>query len=448
MPDVRGRRRAVVAAVLGSTLLSTAGLIGSTAVKSPAQIAAETRPPDPSVLTAPVERRVLTQTVTARGTVAASATVEVTPVAAAAGTGAQVVTAVRVARGATVEPGDVLLEVSGRPLIALPGTVPAYRDLRPGAAGDDVRQLQEALRTLGHYAGGDRAGRFGPATKAAVRKLYAAVGHEAADTGGPGGVADQEALFAAQDAVDVAQRAVDTMVRRIAEGHPEPSTAGAGEEPLSVQLAYLRKTLTRAQQAYADLVARTGPMMPLAELVFLPSFPARVSQFSAAVGDQVKAPLITLSAGALRVTARLRPDQAPVLKPGLRVEIAGEGIAAAATGTVTAVGGVTTDAPAESQGQAAPATPYLPVVVTPAGPLDAQWAGRDVRLVIVAAQTAGEVLVVPLSAVSSAADGTTSVSTVDGARIPVTPGLSGDGFVEVVPREGGLEPGDRVVVGR
>jgi hypothetical protein len=37
---------------------------------------------------------------------------------------------------------------------------------------------------------------------------------------------------------------------------------------------------------------------------------------------------------------------------------------------------------------------------------------------------------------------------VDGARIPVTPGLSGDGFVEVVPREGGLEPGDRVVVGR
>ncbi|MGH3417583.1 MAG: hypothetical protein ACRDSS_14025, partial [Actinocrinis sp.] len=118
-------RRALLWTAVGAALVSTGGLAASTLVKSPAQQAAETGPPAASVLTAAVENRVLKNTVVARGTVEAARQVQVTPSGSTQGSATQVVTAVRTKSGARVEPGAVLLEVSGRPLIALPGAVPA-----------------------------------------------------------------------------------------------------------------------------------------------------------------------------------------------------------------------------------------------------------------------------------------------------------------------------------
>jgi len=46
----------------------------------------------------------------------------------------------------------VAFTVSGRPALVLQGAVPAYRDITPGAVGDDVRQLQAALGRLGFPA--------------------------------------------------------------------------------------------------------------------------------------------------------------------------------------------------------------------------------------------------------------------------------------------------------
>src|SRR5690348_9102964 len=221
-----------------------------------------------------------------------------------------VVTAVRTAVGQAVQPGNVPLEVSGRPLIALPGATPAYRDLRPDDDGTDVGQLQAALRSLGYYRGDDPAGHFGPGTKQAVSRLYAATGYDTPTTGGHADSGDRVALQQAQDAVDTAQRAVDDMNRAIA-GHETvtPSPSAGGQEPPAVQLDYLKRTLTRAKQAQADLIARTGPMMPRAEIVFVPTFPARVSQMTAVVGAAPVAPAITVAAGALQVVAKLAPDQ-------------------------------------------------------------------------------------------------------------------------------------------
>ena len=79
--------------------------------------------------------------------------------------------------------------------------------------------------------------------------------------------------------------------------------------------------------------------------------------------------------------------------------------------------------------------------------------GLDVRLTVTAAQTDGNVLVVPVSAVSAAADGDTTVTVQDATgrlrRVGVQAGESGDGFVAVSPVEAGtLKAGDRVVVGQ
>ena len=54
------------------------------------------------------------------------------------------------------------------------------------------------------------------------------------------------------------------------------------------------------------------------------------------------------------------------------------------------------------------------------------------------------------SALSLAADGSSRVQVQDGAQlryVVVKPGLAADGFVEVTPSEGKLEPGQLVVVG-
>jgi len=482
-----GRQRALLWVAVAAALLSTGGLVASTLVKSPAQQAAEAAAPPASVLTATVEDRVLANTVITRGTVAAAAQYQVTPAGSTQGSNTLVVTAVRTRVGARVESGAVLLEVSGRPLIALQGAVPAYRDLKPNDDGNDVAQLQGALRQLGHYHGGDPAGHFGPATKAAVTALYQNLGYDVPTTGGPGDDGDRSALRSAQDAVDNAQRAVDDIKRQIAgggsgtgsqssakqagpAGSGTPSatsgsgSGGSGSEPLQVQLQYLEKALQQAEQAQADLVARTGPMLPAAEAAFLPGFPAQVVAFSAKVGDQVKAPLITLASGQLAVTAQLTTDQGGLLKPGMKVQITAETLGLQASGVIGAVGQVTTGnggsdpgsstgSDGSGSGQAQSGAPYIPVTVTPDSPLDSRWEGQDVRLTVTSAATPGPVLVVPLSAVTAGADGKTTVSVLqtDGhstSRVEVGAGISGDGFVAVTPvAAGSLKAGQRVVVG-
>ena len=52
--------------------------------------------------------------------------------------------------GVEVRCGDELYRVDDRPVLLLCGQVPAYRDLAPGAAGEDVRQLNGNLHQLGY----------------------------------------------------------------------------------------------------------------------------------------------------------------------------------------------------------------------------------------------------------------------------------------------------------
>lgn len=434
------RKRAVAAMAAGAAVLAGSALWTSTFVKSPAQAAADAGPPAPDVLTAPVERRVLADTVVSRGTVSASQTVDLAPVGATVdGSAAPVVTKVMVRSGQTFKAGRVLVEVSGRPVFALPGKLPVYRDLKPGTHGDDVRQLQEALLSLGHSTGSDASGTFGPGTKRAVGALYAAIGYEPVPASGVGEGADGDPVGAARGEVKQAQRRLDGLLRADAEKRDAD------------EIRYAREDLAEAKTRLAEAEAVSGPMVPASEVVFLSGFPARVDSMTAKVGGEVGEKLATVSAGRLVVKGSLGAQEKDLVRPGQKVEVLSEVYGDEVTATVTSVADVPDAAEGEEEGAAAGGQGYA-VVVKPDSALPARLAGQDVRLTIEAATTGEKVLVVPVSALSAGADSRTTVTVLEPSgerrRIEVRPGTSGDGYTEVVPAKGArLAAGDKVVVG-
>ncbi|MEV0897785.1 peptidoglycan-binding domain-containing protein [Actinoplanes sp. NPDC049802] len=438
---VRPAHRRLLYAVLAAVLVTVGALAVATRLKSPAQVAAETAPPPPSTLTEPVERRVLNASVVLRGKVGAEQSVEVR---ARGGTeGTPVVTALKVGYGAEVTSAQVLMEISGRPVFALPGATPAYRDLRPGATGKDVAQLQKALTRLGFGRGGDAWGTYGPGTKNAVREFYESKGYEPM----PAGPDDETLLLQAETALTAAERAL-----RDAELALEAAPA-AGKATARIAVGDRREDLAQARRERGRVTRRTGPMMPAGEIVYLRGFPGRVDKVSASVGALAEDALLTVSAGRLVVKGRLTAYQKDLIRPGMPVEILSEISGTTAKASVRSVAD-TPAQPEQASGDAATTDPTLTgyeMVAVPGGALDANLAGEDVRLTVTAASSEGEVLVVPLAAVSAGADGKTSVTVVDGAarqRIEVVPGLVGDGFVQVTPVGGAaLEPGAQVLVG-
>jgi peptidoglycan hydrolase-like protein with peptidoglycan-binding domain len=70
--------------------------------------------------------------------------------------------------GQVVEPGHALFTVDGDPVVLMAGVLPAYRPLRSGLVGRDVKQLEGGLAAAG-YDPGTVDGTYDAATSAAVR---------------------------------------------------------------------------------------------------------------------------------------------------------------------------------------------------------------------------------------------------------------------------------------
>ncbi|MEU4092631.1 peptidoglycan-binding protein [Streptomyces sp. NPDC026673] len=455
---LRRRRRWVVVVAAGAALVAMGGLGASLVIKSPAQAAAEAGAPPRDVLTAPVEYRVLVSSLITRGQVAAGQTARIAPqISGGDGVSGAVITKIAAQSGSTLKQGQVLLEVAGRPVFVLKGTVPVYRDLRPGATGKDVAQVQKALRDLGHGTGSDPEGTFGAGTKAALAAFYASIGYDPR----PAQDDDGAALRAAEETVKSAERALeDAEDARGAAGTDSAATDGGGSPAKAVDRA--RDDLADARQAFAEAQARSGPMLPAGEAVFLEDFPARVASVQGRVGDQVTGTVMVVSSGRLLVEAYVPEYQKGLLRPGRPVEIHSELSGVTATGKVASVADTMT-MPGQSSGDDAGdggdkggsavggASGYL-VRITPDKALDPRLTGQDVRLTIEAASTGDKVLVVPVTAISSGADGRTVVTVADGRgrqrRVEVRPGTSGDGYVAVEPvAKGALKAGDLVVTG-
>ena len=433
-PAVRGsrlarRRRALLGTGIAAALLAIGGLVGASFVKSPQQLAADTAAPPPTVTTATVVSQVLTSSVEMRGVVypatqydvyasAPSSSSSSSDAGSGAGSGASgsgsamYISKLDAAAGATITNGEQLAEIDGQPLFALTGTVPAWRDLTPGENGPDVTELQEALASLGYYDDGDTPGYFGSATEYAVSLYY-------------------EHL-----------------------GYTPPSSGG----------------------------------VPAADVVFLPSLPATVVAVNGATGQQPGQPFLELAArGSLALTGELPPAYAGQVRSGLKVTIYDEVTGIRATGTVADLGTATAVAPAgtvvdigggsDSAGSSGSAgsgssgssgstgssgssgsssgssgaTLFIPLTVHPAKPLASALNGENVLVTVETGQTEGPVFTVPAAAIVTTASGTSYVTVTGGhgkqTQVPVTPGISENGYVQVTPvTSGALAAGDHVVV--
>lgn len=380
--------------VAGAVTMAVAGLIASRWIKSPQEVAADAQQPRATVITAVVQRQVLRATIAIRGTVSRGRLIGVDAVAPQ-GTDKAVVTRMPVSAGQRVTPGQVLAEIDGRPIFVLRGVLPAYRDLRFGDTGPDVAQLQASLRGLG-YGDLDPSGRFGSGTAAALHAFYAAIGYSA-----------PEASLGA------------------AAAGATSSHQGSAPASRPHRMAYL----------------------PESEVVFVPRSSELVASIKAHAGDVVgQGPVLQLTSGGLRVTGILSADQKRLVHSGQKVTMLSEDFGISAHGVVAWVGSYNSGAAPGASG------PGYPVTVYGNRPLPLRLAGDNVRLTFKSAATRGPVLVVPVAAVFSAADGSADVLKVGPGirrtRVAVTTGASANGLIAVRPAAAGaLAAGDRVALG-
>jgi HlyD family secretion protein len=245
------------------------------------------------------------------------------------------------------------------------------------------------------------------------------------------GDADAQAAIDARAAVDAAERVVDD-TRLLP---PGPTT--------DIAVANAEASLTRAEALAAAVEARSGPMMPAAEAVFLPTFPARTLAVTGKVGSPVTAPPVTLAYGTTTVSASVTPELAAAVRPGQAVTIVSDRTPAQAAGKIATVGRPVTDP--------ATARTTVAVTVTPDRPLEDTWSGQKVLLDVAAAGSADPVLAVPLAALFTTPDGRVAVSRVDGTgaaqAVEVRVGLTGEGYAAVEPVGLPLAEGDRVLLG-
>lgn len=199
----------IVGALLLVSVMVAAAFVAGLNVRSPEQAADDAKPAAP--VTAEVELRVVQEGIQALGKVAepeiiklglesaeplgsAAAAKPDTPSSGAAGAptsetsvakpaaARNVVTVAHSTVGTELAPGDVLAEVSGRPVIAVPAGTPLYRDFSVGIAGEDVRALQQLLADLGYWV--DVDGVLDADTLDAFRYWYAQLGYKLAPADG------------------------------------------------------------------------------------------------------------------------------------------------------------------------------------------------------------------------------------------------------------------------
>jgi hypothetical protein len=374
----------VVAVVISS--LTT--WVAAQQIRSPAEEAARTAPPTPSPILVPVEEKVLTSRVVTRGTGQYGSLEELTVTPSALKSGTRVITSLPAA-GAVVGVGDVLLTISGRPVLALVGEQPAHRDLGLGMSGADVEQLEQSLADAGVNPGAVD-GTWDVATSVAVALLY---------------------------------------VRH-------------GYRPVVATEAQLRQARPREAGMVEGTRARPGVQLPADEMVFVPQAPLRVAEVPGAVGGRPDGPLVSVTSSQVEVTAALPIEQAALVKPGAQAVLDEPAVGINATGRVAAV--------ADRPGTGGADQFHVAVRVTVDNP-PPTLVGTSVRITLPIESTEQAQLTVPVSAVSLGPDGGSRVQVADSGDfrfVPVTTGLSADGYVAITPADGErLAAGDEVVVG-
>ena len=304
------RRWPVLAgAVAAALVLSTvAVVVVATRARTPAEQAATTRPPSPSIITAPVSDKALQRSDLLTGTIGRQSTAAVhISLAARDGIDRLVVTSLNVHAGSVVHDGSVIETISGRPVIALEGRIPMYRDLHVGMSGPDVTQAQSALSALGLNVGA--TGTYDKRTAYAVARLY----------------------------------------------------SGAG---------YLPPGVTATLPAAARTRAAATTTLLSGEIAFVSGLPGVVSQIAAGVGAEVTGSLMTVSSGGWQLTAAVTAQDEQDLS-SIRAGAAAQGQGGPAAGRTATFTGLharapATGSPGDSGGAVTEAVFTLPALPAPA----------------------------------------------------------------------------------
>ncbi|WP_410535909.1 peptidoglycan-binding protein [Streptomyces sp. KL2] len=410
----RPRRRTWVVGVVGFTAVTVvAGLTGvmtGSGLKSPEQAVADARPPEASLVTTEVERRVIRTSVLLRGKVEPGPSEPVRAPVELPGDPA-VVTAAPLRPGARLAEGAVVLEIAGEPVFAVVTDFPMYRDITAGMSGPDVREVQAVLARLGYTV--PRGGVFDQATQAAVSRFYRDRGYPVPAWDAPrGGPASGDA-----DGRDGARNGADGGAEAGADG-------GAAEPPPA---------------------ATAEPFLPKRHLARIDRPGRAVSAVRVRVGDTVDRPgatILSLDAGRNVVRATVSADQLPGVPVGATAEIADKVSGGrTARATVKSVG----DRP--GGGETGGGHPVLlkftgrPLAATP---------NHTVQISVGGTSAPEKALAVPVTALYARHDGKQYVTVLDGnatADVEVRTGAAGDGWVAVTPVGGSLPAGTRVVVG-
>ncbi len=500
------RRVILVLALLAVTTAAVVGWVAGTRIKSPAQVASEAEPPEPSLITVPVASVVIANDVVVRGTVRFDEPESISAPQLAVPELSPVVTWVP-AVGDELDEGSVLFELAGRPTFALQGDLPLFRTVLPGDEGEDIAQLQTALHRLG-FDPGVIDGVYGPDTEAAVRVFYTSNGYEPIDpdpallqqvdvaeemvdaardaynairSHNAVAVAAQQAAIDAASALAGARDELEVAQQRLAEAqsgtHPD-----TGEPPTTSEMAALEETVAGKEavvakrqeqlasaQGEADAIgppqdssrelaalndakedlavawSQVGVPVPDGEFMFFRVFPIRIDRVAVTRGDIAGASMMDVSGSRLAIDSAVSVDEADLIEEGHRVRIELSRLDIELGGTVEDKG----DRPG-SDGVAADEV-YLEILPDE---VRAELNNTNVKITIpvAARSTSGEVLAVPAAALSATASGDTIVTVEEEGGttrdVKVKPGLSAPGgLVEVTVLEGSLEEGDRVVVG-
>lgn len=482
---LRGNRTLWIVAV-GAVLSLVIGLLIGRFLFSPDASSADA--PDAGLVTVPVEFGSLSNDVTLRSDVGYADAVEV-KLDTSALSGAAVVTGQVPEVGATLNPLSIALEVVGRPVIVLPGELPAYRTLRFGVSGPDVLQLKQALTSVGIGVGDVNSNVFDQATADAIGQLYAQAGYPAPAP--EEGAADalrsaEEGLRSAQTGVTEAQKALndagqgpsaveayqaDVAVAEAQEALAAAQATGEGVAAAerALQTAKLQRdalyaakdtsgqksalTAARAQVDSANAAVEEArqkmlPYLPASEVLYLTELPRRVDAVTVKRGAVLPEAAMTVSGATVRLTGAAAEADARLLTVGAEAAFElPDGTEHRAVISELKPG---KDTKARWEVLLAP-DPLTPEQIT-------QLQGTNVRVKIAVGATDGDVLSVPLAALTAGPGGESRVEVVESdprdgedaktRMVVVETGLAAKGAVEVTPTDGKLEEGDLVVVGR
>lgn len=563
-------RRAILALVAAIAVASAGlGWVAGQRIKSPADIAAEALPPKASLITVPVEQRVLSSNVVIRGQVEFSESADLSVSGSA--DGVAIITRLPKAEGEDLNEGDVAVEVAGRPMLVLQGELPTFRSLTPTLEGPDVRQLEDALVRLG-LDPGPVDGLYDSRTESAVTELYRLAGYNAkeptaeelerveiarrtvrserqavseaernSNSGLPAStrleldrsvsnaedaynaaIAERDSAVGeswalttvAREALAQAKATADTATSRLAAAqagsHPDtgqpptpdelaelqqvqseaasaltlaisdeknavaaeaaikaehdPMVANAkvdfeiakasrseaisdsGNSGAGERLSQARQALTEAQNNLNRLEAETGVVFPASELIFLPTLPSAVQALRVDIGDVPQGAVMTVTGSGVKITSTVSAADRSLLNEGDEAIMEDDDLGISAAAVIAFV--------ADNPGGVDVAADRYVVRLEPVGELPEDAINQNLRITIPFASSDGEVLAVPLAALSAGADGSSRVEVErsDGTveTVKVAPGLNARalGLVEITPVDGELAAGDRVVVGR